>query len=118
MSIIILILGGFVLYQFYRGYKQENIQITEKKENQVIDNNLSEKYKVLNILRGILKIFIVISVVVGVCGVGYFTFSPSKDLKIQILIILFTCFEIFLLMCLMYIIDFLFDLDKTKRDKD
>ena len=117
MNIIIIIVGGFVFYQLYRGYKQNFIQIFDEKSNNIKDKNLTDKYQILLVFRVILKVFIFISVIIGIYGVVYFTYE-SRSIESQVLIILYTCFSIFCLVCGIHIINFLFDLYKTKKDKD
>jgi hypothetical protein len=106
IAFLILILLGIVLYKFYKEYKEE--------KKKMINLDLSKKYKILIIYKIIIKVLIFISLITGIYGTSVFI---NLNSTYTIIVVCCTCLTIFQLLFFIYIIDFLFNLDKTKKDR-
>ena len=95
------------------------LKIAKQKPKQVTKTfkpSLSEKYNQLNILKLVLRIFLVLSIGAGIIGVINISnmYGIGGAFFIYVLVWLMGLFGIY---CSVSIIDFLFELDKTKSNK-
>ena len=101
------------------GYKFTGYVKSKKQEK---ENVLSKKYAILHILKSILLIVLVFYIVGSIMAIPNVAFNISGIGGWEILIIgivgIVWIFGLFGIYCAIKIIDFIFDLDKHKSDKE
>jgi len=114
IKLIGLIFVVIVMYKSYKEYKKEIKYMMNNMETNKYSTKHSNRIRTLVIYKIIIKIFLGITFVSFLYGI----WITQNDIESLFVLFLCTSLMIFLLVCIIYIIDYLFYLEKKKQDLD